>query len=453
MATLTMPQLGESVTEGTILQWLKQPGDAVALDEPLVEIETEKVTVEIPSPFAGVVEALLVAEGETVEVGTPLAEITSAGAVAVPSKGAPSAPGPSKVAPSAAAAVPTRAPAAAPAAAPAVAAVAAGVAEERAPVAEAVSGDGAGTYAKRRYSPAVARLAAERGIDPGALSGTGRGGRVTRKDVIAAVASPAAAPAAVAATAAVGTPVTASPADVPGTALGAEDSVIELTPIRRRIAQNMVRSKFTAPHAWLVMETDVTEMVRLRSKLREEFRASEGADLTYMAFAAKAICRALHAYPSVNASWDGEQLIQRHQVNLGVAVDTEDGLIVPVIHDADRMNVAALAVAIADVAARARRRRLTLNEVQGGTFTLDNTGIFGTVASAPIINYPQVAILTTEAVVKRPVVVQGDAIAVRSMMNICLSFDHRAMDGSTAAGFTAHVRDGLQSFDAESSVY
>ena len=222
------------------------------------------------------------------------------------------------------------------------------------------------------------------------------------------------------------------------------DKVVEFSPIRRRIAANMVQSKRTAPHAWLVMEADVTEMVRLTGPARRtNFRRREGADLTYLAFVSRAVCQALHAFPMVNATWSGEELIQRHAVNLGVAVDAEEGLIVPIVRDADHLTVAALATSIADVAARARTRKLKLDEVQGGTFTIDNTGVFGTVMSAPIINYPQVAILTTEAVIKRPIVVDNDAIAVRSMMNICLSFDHRAMDGSTAAGFAAHVRDAL----------
>ncbi len=201
------------------------------------------------------------------------------------------------------------------------------------------------------------------------------------------------------------------------------------------------------------MEADVTDLVRLRARAKDAFQRQEGAELTYLAFVARAVCRALHAYPIVNATWSGEQLVQRHAVNLGIAVDADDGLIVPVIPDADHRTVAALATSIADVAARARARKLRLEEVQGGTFTVDNTGIFGTVASAPIINYPQVAILTTEAVIKRPIVLENDAIAVRSMMNLCLSFDHRAMDGSTAAQFTAHVRDALQAMGAETPIF
>ncbi len=424
MPILTMPQLGESVTEGTILQWLKEPGDQVGLDEPIVEVETEKVTVEIPSPFAGTLAAVLVAAGETVDVGTALAEIGESGAAPVPAAAAESAPANGS---SDATAAPARS------AAPAAATPAAGPADQ----------------AKRRYSPAVMRLADEHGIDPSTLTGTGAGGRVTRKDVQAAVAGEKPAiPGSTPPTSA--TPPT--PAVTTGTA-AAFDEVVTFSPIRRRIAANMVQSKRTAPHAWLVMETDVTEMVRLRARAREDFRRREGADLTYLAFVARAVCQALHAFPIVNATWSGEELIQRHAVNLGVAVDAEEGLIVPVVRDADHLTVGALATSIADVAARARSRKLKLDEVQGGTFTIDNTGVFGTVMSAPIINYPQVAILTTEAVMKRPIVLDNDAIAVRSMMNICLSFDHRAMDGSTAAGFAAHVRDGLAAVGPDTSLY
>jgi 2-oxoisovalerate dehydrogenase E2 component (dihydrolipoyl transacylase) len=292
------------------------------------------------------------------------------------------------------------------------------------------------------------RLADEHGIDPSTLTGSGAGGRVTRKDVLAVVAGErSAAPRAT-------EPPTAAPAPpAPGTAAAEFDAAVEFSPIRRRIAANMVQSKRTAPHAWLVMEADVTEMVRLRARAKDDFQRQEGADLTYLAFVARAVCQALHAFPIVNATWSGDELILRHAVNLGVAVDADEGLIVPVVRDADHLTVGALATSIADVAARARGRKLKLDEVQGGTFTVDNTGVFGTVASAPIINYPQVAILTTEAVIKRPVVLENDAIAVRSMMNLCLSFDHRAMDGSTAARFTAQVRDALEAVGPDTSIY
>ena len=426
MPTLTMPQLGESVTEGTILQWLKEPGDRVGLDEPIVEVETEKVTVEIPSPFAGTLSAVLVAAGETVDVGTALAEIGEGGAAPAAAESATASQPPDAI------------PAPPPAAAPAAATASADRADRN----------------TRRYSPAVMRLADEHGIDPSTVTGSGAGGRVTRKDVLAFVAGEPPAAARVAAPTPETTPTPTAPSPAAATTGAAQfDEVVTFSPIRRRIAANMVKSKQTAPHAWLVMEADVTEMVRLRARARDEFRRREGSDLTYLSVVARAVCQALHAFPIVNATWSGEELVQRHAVNLGVAVDAEEGLIVPVVRDADHLTVGALATSIADVAARARSRKLKLDEVQGGTFTIDNTGVFGTVMSAPIINYPQVAILTTEAVIKRPIVLENDAIAVRSMMNICLSFDHRAMDGSTAAGFAAHVRDALAAVGPDTSLY
>lgn len=418
MATLSMPQLGESVTEGTILQWLVALGAVVALDDPLVEVETEKVTVEIPSPFAGTLEAVLVAEGETVPVGAPLAEIATA------DEPAP-APAPTPVA--------------LPALDPPHDGPPAGLAEAPAPA----TGE-----PKRRYSPAVTRLAREHGLNPDVLSGTGAGGRVTRKDVLAAVEAGAAHPPAHAAPAA--------PAQVTGPtlakgALTAGDRVIEQTPTRRRIAQHLLESKRNAPHAWLLVECEATALVARRAADRAAFRDRQGTDLTYLPYVARAVCRALREFPEINATWADDQLIQRAGINLGVAVDAPQGLIVPVVRDADRLTVGGLARAMADLAERARSRTLRLDEVTGGSFTLDNTGVFGTTATAPIINAPQVAILTTEAIIKRPIVTADSAIAVRPMMNLCLSFDHRAMDGSTAARFTTRVRDLVQSLDEDSA--
>ena len=413
MATLTMPQLGESVTEGTILRWLVAAGDSVALDDPIVEIETEKVTVEIPSPFAGTVSAVLVPEGETVTVGTPLAEI--AGTAEPPLETAP----------------PSQAPAAQPPAPPAPAIEAPPPLEPSPPT----------DRPARRYSPAVTRLGTEQGIDPGSLTGTGAGGRVTRKDVLAAAATRAALPAGASPQAA--SPAAASTAPPPT----AGDRVVALSPTRRHIAQHMLESKRSAPHAWLLVECDVSALVARRASDREAFRARQGMDLTYLAYIGRAVCRALREFPALNATWSDDQLVERGRVNLGIAVDAPEGLIVPAVKDADRLTVGGLARAMADLAERARTRKLTLDEVTGATFTLDNTGVFGTTATMPIINTPQVAVLTTEAIVKRPIVTPDDAIAVRPMMNLCLSFDHRAMDGSTAARFTTRVRDLLHAID------
>ena len=379
MATLTMPQLGESVTEGTVLRWLVAPGATVALDDPIVEIETEKVTVEIPSPFEGTLAAVLVAEGETVPVGTPLAEFRAQGEPVAP----PTAPA-------------------------------------------------AGDAPKQRHSPAVTRLAAEHGIDPGGITGSGAGGRVTRQDVLAAVAARQ--------------DVAPAPARIPD-----GDTVVSLSPTRRRIAQHMLESVRDAPHAWLLVECDASALVARRAADRAAFQDREGIDLSYLPYIAHAVCRALRDYPDLNATWSDDALVQHGRVNLGIAVDAPQGLVVPSVKDAGRLSVGELARAIAELADRARSRTLTLDDVRGGSFTLDNTGVFGTAATAPIINTPQVAILTTEAIIKRPVVVADDAIAVRPMMNLCLSFDHRAMDGSTAARFTTRVRDLLQSLDDDSA--
>ena len=358
MPTLSMPQLGESVTEGTVIRWLKRVDDAVALDEPLVEVETDKVNVEIPSPYAGTLTAILVPEGTTVAVGAPLVEIVTAAERAGAATEAPAGTTPQPAAAPAPAALPREAPAPVSALAPPPSAAA------------------AGTYQRRRYSPAVERLAAEHDLDLERVSGTGAQGRVTRKDVLAAVERGAAATAQAPAVAPVAAtqpaaapqaapPVASAPAPPPGAPAGLGDSPVLFSPMRRRIAEHMLRSKRTAPHAWLRMEADVTELVRLRAALKEEFRRREGADLTYLAFVAKAVCLALHDFPLLNATWSGADLIQRRDINLGFAVDVPDGLIVPVIKQADRRSVAALAVAIADVAERARRRRLQLDEVQG----------------------------------------------------------------------------------------
>ena len=467
MATLTMPQLGESVTEGTILRWIVAPGAPVALDDPLVEIETEKVTVEIPSPLRRHPHPGARPGGRDRPRRRPprrdrrrWAPPSPAGQRTGPPPPRrqtppqspprrPSAPPPRRLAqqppgprpplplpprlrrhPHLPWLTPHRPPPPAP------------------PVPAA--------NAPRRYSPAVTRLATEHGIDPDAIGGSGARGRVTRKDVLAAVAARAAQPpgaqrAARPAPATIAGPSAPVAAGVePPTAPG--DEVVPLSPTRRRIAQHMLQSKRDAPHAWLLVECDATALVRRRAAEREAFQAREGIDLTYLPYVARAVCRALREFPDLNAIWDGDRLIRRGNINLGIAIDAPEGLIVPAVKDADRLTVPGLARAMAGLAERARSRRLTLDDVTGGSFTLDNTGVFGTTATAPIINTPQVAVLTTEAIIKRPVVVEGDAIAVRSMMNLCLSFDHRAMDGATAAHFTTRVRDILQTIDRDPTI-
>lgn len=441
MPTVVMPQLGESDVEGTVIRWLKQPGELVRADEPLVEVETENVNVEIPSPFEGTLTEILVPEGQTVPVGTPLAVIGEAVPAAMP-------------------VAPTRSEeAAAPAPVPG--------GDGHQPVSAAVpSARGEG-----RYSPAVLRLAQEHGLDLRAIPGTGLGGRVTRKDVMrfleqrAAQAAPTAAPpAAQPAPAAAPPPPPAAEAPPPTTAgptappaamapVAAEDEeVVKPSPTRLTIARNMLRAAQTIPAAWMAVEVDVTRLVRLRAAVREEFRRREGVDLTYLPFVIKATVEALKAHPLLNSQWRDEHIVLKKRINIGVAVATDEGLIVPVIHDADRLSIAGLAHAVADLAQRARARRLRLEDVQGGTFTIDNTGVFGSIISRPIINPPQCAILTTEAIVPRPVVVE-DAIAIRSLMNLCITFDHRIVDGSHVGPFMQRIKQHLEAYGPDTPLY
>ncbi len=402
---LVMPQVGESVTEGTVLRWLKGEGDRVERDEPLVEVETEKVNVEIPSPWAGVLQRIVAREGETVPVGEPLAYIEAE----APARVARGEGGGRAAARAAGALEATPSPSMA-----------------EAPAAPARRAGPRRVGARRRHSPAVLRLAQEHGVDLAQVSGTGIDGRITRKDVLSWLSRRGAAPAG---------PVPAA-------------DVLPLTPTRRTIAARMLRSAQVAPHAWMVVEVDVTSLARWREGIKEEFRRSQGADLTFLPFAVKATAEALREHPLLNASWSDEGIVLKKEINIGVAVATDEGLIVPVIRRADGKGIAALARELADLAARARARKLTIADVEGGTFTIDNTGAFGSVLSRPIINQPQAAILTLEAVVKRPVVVD-EAIAIRSMVNLCLSFDHRILDGAEAGRFLASVAVRLGAFGPE----
>lgn len=423
-----MPQLGESVTEGTIGQWLKHPGDRVEKYESLLEVLTDKVNAEVPSPAAGTVVKLLVEEGTTVPIGTPICELDTG-------SGEAAAPAPAE-----------KAAASAEPAAPAV--------EAPAPAAKAApSRDGV------RYSPAVRRLAAEHQVDPDDVTGTGAGGRVTRDDVLkfaeSAVKAPAATP----------TPAPVAPSTAPAAAAtpalmaaGAPaqiedgDTLEPVSQVRRVIAERMVRSKQTVPHAWLMVEADVTGLVALRAQHKDAFRAREGVPLTYLPFMLRAVVRALKAVPIMNAQWNGDQIVMKKRVNIGIAAATERGLVVPVVHDADEKNVIGLAKAAQDLTQRARNGRLKLEDLSGGTFTLDNTGAVGTVLTYPIINAPEVGIVTMESIVKRPVAMPGDAIAVRSMVNLCLSFDHRVVDGAEAARFVNTVKKELEALTPSSSI-
>jgi 2-oxoisovalerate dehydrogenase E2 component (dihydrolipoyl transacylase) len=411
LAQIKMPQLGESVTEGTVDKWLKHEGDFVKRDEPLVEVVTDKVNAEIPSPFEGKLVKIAVTEGETVRVGAVIAQIEVEGAT-------PSAPAPQR--PPATAAVKTEAPpVAAPLAQPA----------SEAPAAPAGNGGD-----RARLSPAVRKLAAEHGLDAAALQGTGMGGRVTRDDVLAAVQSGSTTPAA---------PASAARPATPARVDGAREELVKLGAMRRSIAEHMVRSLATSPHAWTLQEVDVTNLVRYRESTKEGFRARHGVALTYLPFVVQIVGEALKTFPWLNSTWTDEGVILKHYINLGIAVSIPDGLIVPVLKDADQRGFTDVVRALNDLIERARNKQLKPDDVQGGTFTLNNTGATGSIASQPIINQPQAAILTTESIVRRPVVI-GDGIAVRNMMNMCLSFDHRIIDGMMAGQFLSWIKKRLE---------
>jgi 2-oxoisovalerate dehydrogenase E2 component (dihydrolipoyl transacylase) len=440
---VTMPQLGESVTEGTIARWLKAEGDEIEKDEPLAEVDTDKVNAELPSPLAGKIEKLLVSEGATVDVGTEIALVAVDGEEASPTAEA-------QPREDVAAEAPTEEfPAADTEAQPA----ATDGGEKQRAVAEARTsgGDGRGTIESaetlrlRRSSPVVRRLAEEHGVDISEISGTGTGGRVTKKDIESYIEEREAAPAAPEAPA----PPEAPPERVP---VYEGDRVVELTSIRRAIANRMATSKREAPHAWSMVEADVSGLVALREGVKEAFAEREGLRLTYLPFIVKAVIEGLKEYPVLNSVWDGDRIVLRKRINIGVAVNLEEGaLIVPVIRDADELNTLGLARKIDEVVKKARNRQLSPDDVSGGTFTVNNPGSLGSVVSTPIINYPQAAILSAEAVVKRPVVVD-DAIAIRSIMNLEVSFDHRVLDGGAALRFLNAVKRRLEAYGAESGI-
>ncbi len=467
--TVELPHVGESVVEGTIGKWLKQPGDSVRRYEPLVEIVTDKVTMEIPSPVEGQLLRVLAAEGETLPMGAPIAEVGAPGEA--PSTDAPPPPPPAAtpaapasaapvgttgylmrdvtpVGPTGGAAVEAMEPTAsipapsAPAAAPApVASVA------PAPTAP-ISRDAA-----PRLSPAVRRLAREHSVDLSLIRGTGMGGRITRDDVLRYLAEPQTVPAPAAPAQSPAPAVLPAAAPAASVAAGPDEELMPITPVRRMIAEAMVRSVTEIPHAWSVKEVDVTGLVALRQSVRAEFERQEGVALTYMPFVIRAVVEALRKVPTMNATWGGDSIILKRRINLGLAVAAPNGLIVPVIHNADRLTIPGLAHAVQDVTERARTNRLTIEDVQGGTFTLNNTGALGgSLVSGPIINYPQAGIMTTETIEKRPVV-RDDAIAIRSMMNICLAFDHRINDGAEASGFLDAVKARLESYGPGTPVY
>jgi 2-oxoglutarate dehydrogenase E2 component (dihydrolipoamide succinyltransferase) len=449
MAEITLPQLGETVTEGTITRWFKKVGDTIAADEPLFEVSTDKVDTEVPSPIAGVLTEIRVAEGETVAVGTVIAVVGGAGAApdATPAPVAAPAPAPAPVV--------TPAPAPAPVVTPAPA---------PAPVEQS----------NKLLSPVVRRLVNDHGINIDALQGTGPGGRITREDVLdyidrnglaaqPAAPAPVATPAPVQAPAPVAAPAptavaaqapapAVAPAPRPATPQSDREQVIPLSKIRRLTGAHMVMSLETSPHSFTVVEVDYANVDKTRSSIKESWKTSEGFSLTYLPFISRAVVDALVEFPHLNASIEGDNLIVHSYVDLGIAVDLDyAGLLVPVVRSADAKRLRAIAREIYDLATRARGRKLSPDEINGGTFTLSNNGSAGALIAMPIINQPQVAILSTDAIVRKPVVVAmpdgSESIAIHPMGHLSMSWDHRAFDGAYAGRFLSRVKQILETQD------
>ncbi len=421
---MKMPQLGESVTEGTISKWLVSPGDTVNKYDPIAEVQTDKVNAEVPSSFTGVIKELLAEEGDTLEVGELICSIEL--------EGGNDAPAEEKV--------------------------------EKKEEATASTPASADTSNKGRYSPAVLKMSQENGIDLTQVTGTGAGGRITRKDLKKIIESgniPQASEAPKAApqqeSPSQGAPAQPSKKPAPQTPdipTLPGDIEIPVTRIRKAIAANMLRSKHEAPHAWTMMEVDVTNLVDYRNSLKTEFKQKEGYNLTFFAFFVKAVAQALKEYPQINSMWAGDKIIQKKDINLSIAVATDDALYVPVIKNADEKTIKGIAREITELAGKVRTGKLTSQDMQGGTFTVNNTGSFGSVQSMGIINYPQAAILQVESIVKRPVVMNNGMIAVRDMVNLCMSLDHRVLDGLVCGRFLQRVKEILENTSKETtSIY
>jgi 2-oxoisovalerate dehydrogenase E2 component (dihydrolipoyl transacylase) len=428
---IKMPQLGESVTEGTISKWLVAVGDKVNKYDPLAEVMTDKVNAEIPSSFSGTIKELIAGDGDTLAVGEVICTIEVEGGTAE-----------TIAAPATASETP--------------ASKSAKAVEEDSPN-------------KGRYSPAVLKLSQEHGIDLAQVKGSGAGGRITRKDLLAIIESgtipmagaaaadvieaPVAKQETVSPTVTTSAPKVATPAPIniptmPG------DIEIPVTGIRKAIATNMLRSKHEAPHAWTMIEVDVTHLVEFRNSVKDDFKKKEGFNLTFFAFFVKAVAQALKEYPQINSMWAGDKIIQKKDININIAVATEDALYVPVIKLADEKTIKGIAREITELAGKVRKGQLKSDEMQGGTFTVNNTGSFGSVQSMGIINYPQAAILQVESIVKRPVVMNNGMIAVRDMVNLCMSLDHRVLDGLVCGRFLQRVKEILENTSKDTtSIY
>jgi 2-oxoisovalerate dehydrogenase E2 component (dihydrolipoyl transacylase) len=497
VAKVTMPQLGESVAEGTIGKWLKQPGDTVELYEPLVEVITDKVNAEVPSPFEGILREILAEEGATVPNNAEIAVIETsddggqgkagnaptndAAATPAPPTASSKPPvAPTPTAPDAPAAAPASSAPAAPAVAPAAPVAQGPAGSDERPAAETAvaSAPPSGADPDARMTPAVRRLLREHELSAAQVVGTGGGGRITREDVLklveamrtGTVAAPTAAPlpasaAAPAPTPAAGaTPATSpsprpAPAPAAGTTVtfpdGTDEVLLPMTRMRKGIAAQMTRA-LAAPHAYVHMEVDASALVRVREAAKRDYQAREGISLSYVPFVIKAAVDALRRFPTFNAHWTEPGLVAKKHIHMGVAVAVDDGLLVPVIRDVDQLSISGLNRAISEVAARARAGKLRLEDYGGSTFTIDNTGWFGSNLTMPIINVPEVAILTMEAITKRPVVretPEGDVIAIRPIMNVVLAIDHRANDGAGAADFLRTIKASIEGIAPDTSVY
>lgn len=405
---ITMPKLGESVTEGTINTWLVKPGDQVSKYDAIAEVMTDKVNAEIPSSFTGVIKELIASEGDTVEVGALICTIETE--ESGDKKEAEADPAPS--------------------------------AEE-----STISNASADSAMKSRYSPAVMRLAQENDLDLTAITGSGKGGRITRKDIEAIIASgekpqkQEQKQTAAAEAPSPGREQTTESAQV--TQTDAAGKSIPVTGVRKAIANNMVKAATEIPHAWMMVEVDVTDLVAYRNKVKDTFKEKEGYSLTFFSFFVKAVAQALKEFPQLNSSWAGDKIIQHDEVNISIAVAKDQELFVPVIQSVDDLSVKGIAKQITNLAKKARTGKLTAADMQGGTFTVNNTGSFGSVQSMGIINYPQAAILQVESIVKRPVII-NDMFAARDMVNLCLSLDHRVLDGLICGQFMARVKEILE---------
>jgi 2-oxoisovalerate dehydrogenase E2 component (dihydrolipoyl transacylase) len=431
---IELPHVGESVTEAVIGKWLKAPGDQVEKYDPLVEVITDKVNMDVPSPASGTLTKILAEEGDTVQMGAIIAEMDATDGSSNAAPAADQAP-----------VIPVITATGSPSASRIGTLVqganvgptggeftdtSLNTAATPAP-ATAVASESPGGK-KRGFSPVVTRLAAQHGIDLNSLAGTGLGGRVTKNDVLKAVESDDSA---------------ASMQSGTQTGVATQDQVIDPSPIRKMIANHMVKSMSEIPHAWSAIEVDVTGMVDWRTSNRDSFESEHGVRLTYLPIALSVVAGALKDNPRLNSSWLDGKIVLKSAINVGVAVASEQGLVVPVVHDASGATIVDLAGTLDGVVSRARSGSMTIDDVQGGTFTLNNTGALGSIWGGAIINHPQAAILTTEAIVKRPVVVSNDgvdAVEIRSMMNICLSFDHRIVDGAEASAFLQSVKTGLE---------